>query len=223
MTPSWSREIIAVFRKEWMSEVRTISGLASTALYALVSVLILNAALFALKPGPILASGLLWTLCVLAGGVTLPRTFLAEEELGTGSLLRMITRPEAAYWGKALFNMVLMLVSTSLIFGLFALNTGIKIAIPEAFLLSAVFGSTAIAGTATLSGALAALSSNRATVAAAISVPLLVFLATLGVAAVSYSLGEPTKAGWSAVGGLFAYSVLTGAVGPFVYKQLWRR
>lgn len=219
----WVREIIAVARKEWLCEIRTLSGLATTALFALVSVVVIGTATYNLKLSPVLGAGLLWLILVFAGSVTLPRTFIAEEELGTGDLLRLMARPEAVFWGKSLVNALQMVVTALLVTMFFIVNSQLSVTNLGLLVVSMVSGSLSIASTVTLCGAFAAQATNRSTVAAAISIPLLIFLANLGVTAVAASLGEDNRQGWSAGTGMVAYAILTSVVGPYIYTLLWKR
>src|SRR5437763_14502801 len=109
MNSSWSREIKAILRKEIASEIRTKSGLATVGLFSLAAVVAVAFAAFNLTIGGSLASGLLWVTLLFTAAVALPRTFVSEEEQGTGDLLRLMARPEAVFWGKALYNLLLML------------------------------------------------------------------------------------------------------------------
>ena len=219
----WSREIFAMMRKEWLCEIRTLSGLTTTALFAFVSVVVIGTATYNLKLSPVLAAGLLWLVLVFAGSVTLPRTFIGEEELGTSDLLKLMARPEAVFWGKALVNAGQMLVTSLLVTGFFVMNSHVEVPNVLLLLVSVAAGSIGIASTVTLCGALASQATNRSTVAAAISIPLLVFLANLGVTAVAASFGEDNHAGLPAGIGLTAYAVLVSVVGPYIYALLWKR
>jgi len=219
----WAHEIYAIARKEWLCEIRTLSGLATTALFALVSVIVIGTATYNLKLSPVLGAGLLWLILVFAGSVTLPRTFIAEEELGTGDLLRLMARPEAVFWGKSLVNAAQMVVTALLVTMFFIVNSQLIVTNYGLLFVSMVAGSLSIAATVTLCGALAAQATNRSTVAAAISIPLLIFLANLGVTAVAAALGEDNRAGAAAGTGIVAYAILTSVVGPYIYTLLWKR
>lgn len=220
---TWAREIRAVIKKEWLCEVRTLSGITTTALFALVSVVIMGTATFNLKLSPVLASGLLWLILIFAGSVTLPRTFIAEEESGTGDLLRLTARPDAIYWGKTLLNSAQMAVTGLLVVTFFIINARLSVSDFPILLMCVLGGSVGIAATVTLCGALASQASNRSTVAAAIAIPLLVFLASVGVTGTAAALGESNQAGLSAGIGICAYAILISIVGSSIYRWLWKR
>src|SRR5205807_3271510 len=127
LNSSWQVEIGAVFRKEWLNELRTRAGFISSLLFSVVAVVATALATFGKTPEPTVAAGLLWVTLLFSSILALPRSFIAEEETGTGNLLRLIARPHAVFWGKALFNLLQMLVTAALLSTLFLMLTGLPV------------------------------------------------------------------------------------------------
>src|SRR4051794_37721914 len=105
LNSNWRVEIGAVFRKEWLNESRTRSGLISSLLFSVVAVVAIALATFGKTPDPTIAAGLLWVTLLFSSILALPRSFIGEEETGTADLLRLLARPHVVFWGKALFNL----------------------------------------------------------------------------------------------------------------------
>ncbi len=223
MSNSWQREIKAIVRKEIASEIRTKSGLATVGLFSLASVVAVAFSAFNITLGGSLASGLLWVTLLFSAAVALPRAFVTEEEQGTGDLLRLIARPEAVFWGKALYNLLLMLATAVVLSVLFFTLVGKGIDIPWLYAVCLIGSCASLAGTVTLCGALVAQASGRGALAGAIAIPLLLPLVALGVAGMRVALGEGVlKGGEEAAVGLVCYGVATLAIGPALFAAVWK-
>jgi heme exporter protein B len=203
----WSREIKAIFRKEFESEIRTRSGLATVALFSLAAVVAIAFAAFNVRLSGSLASGLLWVTLLFTAAVALPRAFVVEEEQGTGDLLRLIARPEAVFWGKALYNLGLMLVTGAVLSILFFTLVGMGVENLGLYAICLVGSCASLAGAVTLCGALVAQAAGRGALAGAIAIPLLLPLVALGVAGMRVALGE---------------GMLRGGQDPALFAAVWK-
>lgn len=219
---SWSREIKAVFLKEWQAESRSLSGLTTTALICLVSVVIANTITWTTSINPVLAAGIYWMILIFSASVSLPRTFLQEEDARTADFWRLMARPEAVYWGKSLFNMAQMLIATAFMSIAFVILVKVNVEHPLLFIVTSFAGAVSIASTVTISGAIASGANNRYSLAAAISVPVLLFLVNLGVTATATAFGERFESAekWALV--MIGYSVAASTLGPVVYSKIWK-
>lgn len=234
MSSPWTREVLAVLRKEAASELRTKTGLATGGLYGFATVVTVAFALFNKNPNRIdaamhdapmkdMCASLVWSIVLFTSLLSLPRAFLAEEENGTGDLLRLMARPHAVFWGKALFN-VLQTWTGGILLGLmFVAFTGLQVADWPTFFVCLLGGGAAIAGAVTLCGAIAAQAAHRAALAGAIAIPLLLPLLQQGVVAMKGAFGTGLAgAGLPAALGMCAYAVLTLIVGPWIYAAVWK-
>lgn len=230
MNSNWRREVEAVFRKEWQTEMRSQSGLVTGLLFSVVTVYAISFASLNASMTSTVVSGMLWVALLFSTSASLPRTFLAEEELGTADLLRLTGRPHAIFWGKSLFNCFQSVITGTILSTLYLGFTGKAIAVPWLFAVSLVAGCLSLAGAVTLCGAIASQASNRAVLSAAIAVPLLLPLVSLGVSAVRVSLGLHVKHedvgtladGIGAAIGLVGYAGATLATGPWIFAAVWK-
>jgi heme exporter protein B len=224
LASSWRSEIGAVFHKEAISELRQRSGLMTAGLFAVVSVVAVAFASVGHKLNSGFASGLVWVTLLFSAVASIPRVFLLEEEQGTGDLLRLAARPHSVFWGKGLFSLVQLIGVAVLTSFLFFLLTSVPVHHPAIYALGLIGGCAALAGTVTFCSALAAQAANRAMLAGAIALILLLPLIALGVAGMRTSL-EPAgaKGGIEAVAGLWSYAAAVWATSPHLFAAVWRR
>jgi heme exporter protein B len=217
------REIAAVLRKELLTELRTKSGLLTAALFSVVAVVAVAFASGGAALPANLAAGLLWVTLLFAAAAALPRAFVVEDEQGTGDLLRLMADPHAVFWGKALFNLFEMLLTGLVLSLLFAVLTNTAVSHWGLYAASLAAGCAALAGTVTLCGALVSQATNRWTLAAAVSLPVLVPLIALGVSATRVSFGAGSMGnGILGCEGLVCYAVAGLAAGPYLFAAVWR-
>jgi heme exporter protein B len=224
-TRGWATEVKAIFRKEVQSEMRSKSGLVTSGLFGVVAVVAIAFATRDVKITPMVAAGLFWVTLLFSSMISLPRAFTVEEELGTGDLLRLVARPHAVFWGKMLFNLVLLTVTAAALATLFLVLVGVQVSNISMFMMALIGSCLTLAGTVTLSGAIVAQAANRGSLAGAISLPLLLPITMLGVIGLAASLGQSSGLavnGTSATLGLICYGVLSVAVGPYLFAVIWK-
>ena len=227
MSSNWSSEVGAVFNKEAQTELRTRTGLVTSGVFALTTIVTVALALFNKNPnkGDLrdVSASLVWVILLFASLLTLPRSFLAEEELGTADLLRLMARPHAVFWGKMLFNIVQIWVLGFFVVLIFFFLTGLHVVWPVMLIGSLFTGGAAVAGAVTLCGAIAAQAANRAALAGAIAIPLVLFPTEWGVSSLRAAVGVGAPgAGIAAVLGLAAYASLSVSLGPWIYAAIWK-
>jgi heme exporter protein B len=224
MNSSWKVEIVAIFKKEWITEWRSRSALLTAGLFGLVSVVAVAFASYGLKLGPGLASGLLWATLLFSAASSLPRTMIHEDEQGTLLLLRLLARPHSVFWGKSLFNLAQMLFSGLVLSLLFFILTGLEIQHFGLYALGLIGSCACLSGAITLCGALVSQASSQSALAGAIALPLLLPLIALGVSALKPALGGGAlTAGFQSSVGLVCYAVLLFATGPYLFAAIWGR
>lgn len=209
--------------KELRTELRTKSGLFTAGLFSVAAVVAVAFAAAGQKLHGDLAAGMLWVTLLFASAISLPRAFVVEDEQGTGDLLRLVARPHAVFWGKALFNLLQMLAASLALAVFFSILTGTDVTNLGLYIGSLVAGSAALAGTVTLCGALVAQAANRWTLAGAVSLPLLLPLIALGVTATRVAFGVGAlHGGVTGCVGLACYAVGTFAAGPYIFAAVWK-
>ena len=195
----------------------------TSALFSVVSAVILAFGSQSQKLTPSIASAMFWATLLFASVIALPRAFATEEEQGTADLLRVYARPNAVFWGKALFNLAQMAVTSLALSILFLVLVGLSVHSYLIFLSGVLLGCCSLAGAVTFCAALVAQAANRAVLAGAISLPLLVPLVVLGVVVMRVALGEgDVTAAYQGLGGLACYAIALFAMGPHLFASVWK-
>jgi heme exporter protein B len=174
-------------------------------------------------PGPTLSAGMFWVALLFAGTVGVSRTFIIEEEQGTGDLLRLWAQPSPVFWGKTFYNFGLILIVALIVLPLFALFLGVAIENWPLLICAILSGSITLSFAIGLCGAFVSRSNSRAALAGVISIPVLLPVVLLGVGALRIAFGEPGTAGWTSVYGLIGLGIAFAAIGPNLFAAIWKQ
>jgi len=217
------REWWMVVRKEALAELRGKHGLYLAFLTAFVSAVAIGLAASLQKPPPAVAAALVELTLLFTAIQATARTFLLEEEQGTGDLLRTLGSPGAIYLGKATYNLLLLLLVALLALPLVLLLTGFRVVDVPLFLASVLFGCMGLAAAVSFCGALASRSRGGATAAGVISLPILLPWAWMGLGAFRGALGDAAPRAWESCIGLLGIAMVFAAAGPVLYAMIWKK
>ena len=171
---AWVRSALAVFLKDWRSELRTRYAISALVMFVITTIAILMFSIGSEEPPAEVVSGMLWVVIFFASMSGLSRTFVMEEERGTVMTLQLLTGPGAVYAGKLLFNLVLVLGLNALTVSLYAvLVNGFVIRAVGLFVVTILLGSVGLAAASTIIAAIVAKASTRGTLYPVLSFPIL--------------------------------------------------
>jgi heme exporter protein B len=120
--PGFLRAIVAVVRKDLTAELRSHELLGAMLVFALLVVLIFNFAMeLDIRTRETITSGVLWVTFSFAGTLGLNRSMAMEKDRGCldGLLLAPVDR-SALYFGKAIGNLVFMLIVEAIVLPTFS-------------------------------------------------------------------------------------------------------
>ena len=218
------RKSLAVFRKEWRTEMRQKHGLFTSSLFSVLAVAAMAFAAQTQKPQPTLAAGMLTVVLLFAATTSIARLFLVEDEQGTFEFLRMVAPPRAVFNGKIIYGSIQMLVTGLVLAMVFVAAVHVEVRHPVLFLVALVSECLVLAAASGLCGALVIGASNRWLLASVLSLPMLLPQTAMAVSAIRVSLGEGfLEGGWSATVGLLGFLAALYAVGPWLVESVWRR
>ena len=209
----------AILRKECRSEWRTRYGLNAALLFAVTTLTSVSFAVGRLTDRTDLLGALLWVVLLFAALSSLSHAFVREVEGHTLTLLRLVASPTAIALGKLLFNLVFLAVIEAVTVPLYLALMGAPPPKWGAFLALLGLGSLALAGSATLIGAVISQTRGRGALFAGISLPLMLPVLAAAVSG--------TRAQWAggAIGAevrlLAAYSAALLAASLLLYDHLW--
>jgi len=216
---SSSAAVWAILRKECRSEWRTRYGLNAALLFAVTTLAAVSFAIGRLGDRSDVLAALLWMVILFAALASLSHAFVREVEGHTLTMLRLIASPTSIALGKLLFNLLFLGLIEVVTVPLFLVLMAAPAPRWAPFLATLAVGSTALAVTSTLVGALIAQSRGRGALFAGVSFPLLMPLLLAAVRA--------TRAQWLGVSAaaelrlLAAYALALLAAGLLLYDHLW--
>src|SRR5512140_1243164 len=94
----WVRSVLAIFRKDWQSELRTRYAISALLMFVVTTISIILFSLGSEGARPEVLSGMLWVVIFFSAMSGLARTFVMEEERGTSMTLQLVARPSAVYF-----------------------------------------------------------------------------------------------------------------------------
>ena len=220
----WLRSVAAVFDKDWRSELRTRYAISALLMFVVTTIAILMFSLGTEEAPPEVLSGMLWVVIFFAAMSGLSRTFVAEEERGTTMTLQLLTSPGAVYFGKLLFNLVLVTglsVFTVLLYALFI--NGFVIRNAGLFAVTVGLGSVGFSAAATIIAAIIAKAATRGTLYPVLSFPVLLPLLLAVINATRLAAEGAVMA--DAAGEfqlLISYIVVVVTASALVFEYVWK-
>ena len=220
----WLRSVAAVFDKDWRSELRTRYAISALLMFVVTTIAILMFSLGSEEAPQEVLSGMLWVVIFFAAMSGLSRTFVAEEERGTTMTLQLLTSPGAVFFGKLLFNLVLvsgLSVFTVLLYALFI--NGFVIKNVMLFALTIALGSVGFSAAATIIAAIIAKAATRGTLYPVLSFPVLLPLLLAVINATRLAAEGAVLA--DAAGEfqlLISYIVVVVTASALVFEYVWK-
>ncbi len=222
-TDYW-RAVGAILWKDFTAELRSKELLSSMLVFSLLVVLIFNFALEFERSRATrenVAAGVLWVTATFAGTLGLNRSLSMEKDRGSldGLLLAPVDR-SALYFGKALGNLLFMLLVQAVILPVFSILFNLSLLKPL-LLVIVLLGTIGYAAVGTLLASMAVHSRARD-----VMLPILLFPVAVPVlvAAVRASSAILISAGWEDIGLWFnllvGYDVIFVAVAYMVFDYV---
>jgi heme exporter protein B len=221
---SFVRSLSAVFMKDWRSELRTRYAISALLMFVITTISIILFSLGSEGARPDVLSGMLWVVIFFSAMSGLSRTFVMEEERGTAMSLQLMTRPSAVFFGKLLFNLVLITGLNILTVGLYSIFiTGFVIKTIPIFAVTVILGGIGFACASTIIAAIIARASTKGTLYPVLSFPILLpLLLTVINATRLASDGALIEEAYGEFQVLVSYIAVITAVSVLVFDYVWK-
>jgi heme exporter protein B len=215
---------ISVFKKDWESELRTRYAINALAMFILVTISVILFSIGQEKVSEHLTGGLFWVVIFFSAMSGLSRTFVSEEERGTTLTLQLIAAPSTVYFGKLIFNLVLVFIMNIAIVILYyllfesfvILNLGL-------FFLSLFFGSIGIAVSSTLIAAIISKANTKGTLYPVLSFPILLPLILTLMELTKFAMdGDSISDSFVELAVLVCYDVIMLTAGYMLFDFIWK-
>ncbi|MBP1658370.1 MAG: cytochrome c-type biosis protein CcmB [Bacteroidetes bacterium] len=220
----WVRATVAVFLKDWHSELRTRYAISALGMFVITTIAMILFSLGSEPASPEVLAGMLWVVLFFAAMSGLSRTFVMEEERGTAMTVQLQAPPSAVYFGKLLFNLVLGAGLTLLTVVLYALLIeGFVIRSTGLFVGIIALGSIGLASASTIIAAIIARANTKGTLYPVLSFPILL---PLLMTVISGTRMASEGASWGdAVGEfqiLISYIVVVTTTSYLLFEYIWK-
>ncbi len=218
------RAVWAIFLKDVRSEVRTRYAVNALLMFVITTLAVI---MFSLA-GEVISSsaqaGILWVVMFFAAMSGLSRSFVSEEERGTTFTLQLCAGPLGVYFGKLLFNVVLVILLNIVIVVLYLLTMDqFVINQPGLFWLVIFLGSLGLAASTTIIAAIIAKASSKGTLFPVLSFPILLPLLMAGIDATKLAVEDNVwDAAWPNLQILGAYIVVVVTASYMLFDYVWK-
>ncbi len=215
---------LALFKKDWESELRTRYAVNALAMFILVTISVILFSIGQESISEYLTGGLLWVVIFFSAMSGLSRAFVSEEERGTTLTLQLISAPSTVFSGKLIFNLLLvflMNISITILFALFFDAFVIRNLLM--FFLAFILGSFGIAVSSTLIAAIISKASTKGTLYPVLSFPVLLpLILTLLEITKSSIDGATVSETWVEIAILICYDAIMLTAGYLLFDFIWK-
>ena len=221
---TWLRSVLAIFKKDWHSELRTRYAISALVMFVITTIAIILFSIGTESAPADLLSGMFWVVVFFAAMSGLSRTFVMEEERGTAMTLQLLATPSAVLFGKLLFNVVLVFglnILTVVLYAVFI--NGFVIRTISIFAVTIILGSVALAASSTILAAIIAKANTKGTLYPVLSFPILLpWLMTVINATRLSSEGAFFNEALGEFQILISYIVVVVATSYLVFHYIWK-
>lgn len=220
----WVRSVLAIFRKDLRSELRTRYAISALVMFVITTISIILFSLGSESAPADALSGMLWVVVFFASMSGLSRTFVTEEERGTAMTLQLMATSSAVLYGKLLFNLILTFglnVMTVVLYSAFI--NGFVIRTISIFIITIVLGSIGLAAAATIIAAIIARANTKGTLYPVLSFPILLPLLLTVIHATRLAAeGAFLEEAYGEFQILVSYIVVVIAISYLVFEYIWK-
>ena len=220
---SFFQAVAAIVRKDLTAEFRSRELLSAMLVFSLLVILIFNYALeLEIGVREKVAAGVLWTTFAFAGTLGLNRSMSTEKDRGCldGLLLAPVDR-SAIFFGKAISNLVFMLIVEAIVLPLYALLYNESRIFQPGFLAVVLLGSLGYIAVGTLLSAMSVQTRTRD-----VLLPILLFPVAIPVllsavkASTGFLNGAEMAEIWPPLNLLIVYDIIFTAVAFMVFDAV---
>jgi heme exporter protein B len=215
---------VTIFIKDFRSELRTRYALNALLMFVITT---LSVILFAVGNEAIstdILSGILWIIIFFSSMSGMSRTFVSEEERGTVMTLHLMARPLIVYFGKLLFNLVLLCllnVFTIILYLIFISNFVVQnYAI---FSVTMILGTLGLESASTIIAAIISKANTKGTLYPVLAFPILLPLLLTVINATKMAVdGVSFEQALGEFQVLLAYLVVITTISYLLFDYVWK-
>jgi heme exporter protein B len=218
----WVKQGLAIWRKDLQIEFRTRYTYSALVMFAVTTLVTVSFAIGGFTADVEITAALLWIILFFSAMAGLARTFVAEEETGTVTALKMAAQPEPVYLGKYLFNVTILCSLALLVVPLFIMLLNISIVLPLAFCAVVLLGTLGLAGASTILAAIVSKAGAKNSLLTVLAFPVLLPLLITAISATRAALGGGLAAEVrSHLLTLFFYNGVAVVASLLLFEYVW--
>ena len=215
---------VALFKKDWESELRTRYAINALAMFILVTISVILFSIGQEGISEYLTGGLLWVVIFFSAMSGLSRAFVSEEERGTTMTLHLLAKPATVFSGKLIFNVLLVylmniaiIILFTLLFNSFIINNWLL------FLFATLFGSFGIAVSSTIIAAIISKASAKGTLYPVLAFPILLPLILTLLEITKFAIdGKTISESFVEIAVLICYDVIMLTASYMLFDFIWK-
>lgn len=221
---SWVTKVLTVTKKDIVTEFRTRYAVNAVVMFALVTLTVISITVGNINLDTDMAAALFWVVLFFASMSGLAQSFIKEEETGTSLVLKLSSEGLVVFFGKLIFNLLLLFLLAILVVPLFIVFLN---QMPEnwlLFLIGLVLGLIGLSGATTIIAAIVSMATVKGALFTVLSFPILMplLIAVVEITKVSFAGGTFGEAS-SAVQLLAAYDVVMVTISVMLFDFVWRQ
>ncbi len=220
---NWAVRVWAVVRKDLTTEFRTRYAFNAVVMFAVVTLTMISLSLGLNEPSkPVLAS-LFWVVFFFAAMSGLAQVFVREEEAGTAPILKLSSSGSVIFFGKMLFNLLLLTILAVVIIPLFIVFFETAPANWPLFLVGLLSALIGLAGSTTIIAAIISKATVKGALFTVLSFPALMPLLVAAVEITSVSfVGGGFEEILAPLQLLVAFDVVMITLSVMLFDFVWR-
>jgi len=221
---NWATKVLAVTAKDIKSEFRTRYAVNSVIMFALVTLTIISISVGAFRLRPELSAALFWVILFFASMSGLAHVFVKEEESGTAMVLKLSADGLIIFFGKFLFNVLLLVLITIFVVPLFIILLNIYPANWILFIFCLTMGLIGLSGATTIVAAIVSKATVKGSLLTVLAFPLLLplFLGVIEITKVAFTGGGFADVS-APVQLLIAYDIVMITISTMLFDFVWRQ
>jgi heme exporter protein B len=221
---SWVGKVLTVARKDVISEFRTRFALNAVVMFALVTLTVVSMSIGVVTLVPEIAAALFWIVLFFAAMSGLAQVFIKEEESGTAMVLRLSGDGLVVFFGKLIFNLLLLCLLTILLVPLYLILLKQPVNNWSLFLVTLILGTIGLAGATTIIAAVVSQASIKGALFTVLSFPVLLPLLLAVIKMTEAAILGGTFGSVSApLQVLVAYDVVMVTISVMLFDFVWRQ
>lgn len=211
-----------VFRKDIQQEFRTRYAINAIFLFAITTLVVVSFSISGVGMSGTLSSSLLWVIVFFSSMTGLSHVFVREEEQQTADTLKLVAPPVAIYFGKWLFNTILLLVLDLILVPLYLIFMNVTVGNFAAFFLIIFLGSIGVSSVATIIAAIISRASAKGALFAVLSFPITLPILVSAIHGSALAIrGESILSCMSEIQVLFSFTVVIITASILLFEFVW--